>query len=58
MTDPVSYDDVLDLAERHSLTVYDAAYLDLALREGLPLASLDNALCKAALNSGVVLFQP
>src|SRR5690242_15684484 len=44
LTDPVSYDDVFDLAERHVLTVYDAAYLDLALREGLPLASLDAAL--------------
>ena len=46
------------LADRHGLTVYDAAYLDLALREGLPLASLDNALCKAAGNSGGALFQP
>jgi len=46
------------LADRHGLTVYDAAYLDLALREGLPLASLDKALCKAAENSGVALFQP
>lgn len=58
LTDPVSYDGVFSLAERHGLTVYDAAYLDLALREGLPLASLDHALCKAAGNSGVVLFQP
>jgi predicted nucleic acid-binding protein len=57
LADPVSYDGLLDLAQRHGLTVYDAAYLDLALREGLPLASLDNALCKAALNSGVALFQ-
>jgi hypothetical protein len=46
------------LAERHGLTVYDAAYLDLALREGLPLASLDHALCKAAGNSGVVSAIP
>src|SRR5882724_11999363 len=28
LTDPVSYDDVFQLAERHCLTVYDAAYLD------------------------------
>jgi predicted nucleic acid-binding protein len=49
---------VFILADRHGLTVYDAAYLDLALREGLPLASLDNALCKAAENSGVAMFQP
>ena len=58
LADPVSYDGVFRLADRHGLTVYDAAYLDLALREGLPLASLDNALCKAAGNSGVALFQP
>ena len=56
--DPVSYDGVFSLADRHGLTVYDAAYLNLALREGLPLASLDRALCRAAGNSGVVLFQP
>jgi predicted nucleic acid-binding protein len=37
--------------------VYDAAYLDLALREGSQLASLDAALQKAAVKSGVALFQ-
>jgi predicted nucleic acid-binding protein len=58
LADPVSYDSVFSLADRHGLTVYDAAYLDLALREGLPLASLDHALCKAAVNSGVAMFQP
>jgi|SRR5579871_2669182 len=58
LADPISYDGVFNLADRHGLTVYDAAYLDLALREGLPLASLDNALCKAAVNSGLALFQP
>jgi predicted nucleic acid-binding protein len=58
LTDTVSLDAVFSLAERLGLTVYDAAYLDLAIREGLPLASLDGALCKAALNSGVALFRP
>jgi predicted nucleic acid-binding protein len=58
LTDPVFYDGVFSLADRHGLTVYDAAYLDLAQREGLPLASLDKALCKAAVNSGVAMFQP
>lgn len=58
LADPVSYDEVFHLANHHALTVYDAAYLDLAIREGLPLASLDKALCKAALISKVVLFQP
>ena len=32
---------LLDLARKHKLTVYDAAYLALALRENLPLATLD-----------------
>jgi predicted nucleic acid-binding protein len=39
---------VLTLARRHRLTVYDAAYLELALRETLPLATLDGALAGAA----------
>ena len=39
---------VLALARRHRLTVYDAAYLELALREDLPLATLDAALARAA----------
>jgi predicted nucleic acid-binding protein len=58
LRDPQSYDDVFALADRHGLTVYDAAYLDLALREGLPLASLDKAMRNAALQSGVALFEP
>lgn len=57
LSDPVSYDDVFKLAEHHSLTVYDAAYLDLALREGSQLASLDDALCKAAVKAGIRLFE-
>ncbi len=36
------------LAARHRLTVYDAAYLELALRRGLPLATLDRELREAA----------
>ena len=39
---------VLALARRHRLTVYDAAYLELALREGVSLATLDGALAAAA----------
>jgi predicted nucleic acid-binding protein len=54
--DPLSYDAVFDLAQAHSLTIYDAAYLDLAQRERLPLASLDDALCKAARSSGISLL--
>ncbi len=44
------------LAERHSLTVYDAAYLELALRLGAPLATHDRALRKAAGAESVALF--
>jgi predicted nucleic acid-binding protein len=44
-----------ELASRHQLTAYDAAYLDLAIRTGLPLASLDKALRKAAVAENVVL---
>lgn len=39
---------VLTLARRHRLTVYDAAYLELALRESGTLATLDTALSNAA----------
>jgi len=38
----------LRLAERHQLTLYDAAYLELALRRNLPLATLDEDLRRAA----------
>lgn len=44
---------VLTLARRHGLTVYDAAYLQLALREGLDLATLDTELAEAARAEGV-----
>ncbi|WP_196804873.1 type II toxin-antitoxin system VapC family toxin [Methylopila sp. M107] len=47
---------VLRLARRHRLTVYDAAYLELALRRGAPLATLDDALAKAAQIEGVALI--
>jgi predicted nucleic acid-binding protein len=40
----------------HSLTVYDAAYLDLAIRRRLPLATLDDDLKRAAKKAKVKLF--
>jgi predicted nucleic acid-binding protein len=46
----------LVLARSHSLTTYDAAYLELALRRGLPLASRDKALETAARVEGVSLL--
>jgi predicted nucleic acid-binding protein len=42
-----------DLAQAHGLTLYDATYLDLSLRAGLPLATLDQALGRAAAACGV-----
>ena len=44
------------LARQRNLTVYDAAYLELAIREALPLATLDRALENAAIAEGVALF--
>jgi predicted nucleic acid-binding protein len=46
---------VMTLARRHRLTVYDAAYLELALRDGVPLATLDGPLTDAARAEGVEL---
>lgn len=39
---------LLDIARAHRLSVYDAAYLELASRENVPLATLDRALAGAA----------
>ena len=44
------------LAERYRLSVYDAAYLELAQRRKLPLATLDHDLIKAAKAAGVTLL--
>jgi predicted nucleic acid-binding protein len=43
---------------RYGLTAYDAAYVDLASREGLVLATLDAGMRKAAEQSGVSVFRP
>jgi len=48
--------DTLELAARHGLTLYDAAYLELALRRRLPLATLDRELRAAADVDGVELL--
>ena len=52
------FGEVLLLAREQGLSVYDAAYLDLALRRGLPLATQDQVLRDAARRMGVELFQP
>lgn len=43
----------VQLADLHELTIYDAAYLELAQRRRLPLATLDTALANAARAAGV-----
>ena len=48
-------DVVLELARRHELSVYDAAYLELAQRRGLALATLDRRLSRAAVTAGVAI---
>jgi predicted nucleic acid-binding protein len=48
---------VLRMARAQGLTVYDAAYLELAYREKLPLATLDRRLGEAARLMGVRLFE-
>lgn len=47
--------DVLQLARAHGLSAYDAAYLELAIRCGGALASLDNRLAEAARAAGVAV---
>lgn len=47
-TDQHAWGATLHLAERHQLTLYDAACLELALRRNLPLATLDEDLRQAA----------
>ena len=46
--------DLLALARAHDLSSYDASYLDLAMKKGLPLATLDKKLKRAA--KAVVIF--
>lgn len=51
-----TFHDTLNLARKHQLTSYDAAYLELAVRLGLRLATMDKALRAAAEVEGVALL--
>lgn len=53
-----SFDVILGLARLYNLTTYDASYLELAQRLGLPLATLDQRLAVAAQSLGVDLVLP
>jgi predicted nucleic acid-binding protein len=52
-----AWPDTLHLARAHNLSSYDASYLELAIRLGLPLATLDDKLKAAAQAVGVALDQ-
>ncbi len=58
--DPLTLDDatgrVLQLARSFDLSSYDAAYLDLALRRGVAIASVDERLVAAARTAGVTVL--
>jgi predicted nucleic acid-binding protein len=55
-TNARAWDETLNLAREHNLTAYDAAYLELAIRRELPLATIDKQLKQAAASIGVDLF--
>ena len=52
-TDAHAWSSTWRLVQEHGLTAYDAAYLELAIRRGLPLASRDTAMITAGIEAGV-----
>jgi predicted nucleic acid-binding protein len=55
--EPKPFGSVLTMARAHRLSTYDAAYLELAARLGLPLATLDKELIRAAREAGVKVIK-
>lgn len=55
---PIDMRAVSDIAERHGLSAYDAAYLELAQRHGFGLVTLDRALAEAATACGIPVQAP
>lgn len=53
--EPVEMRVLLDIARRFDLSVYDASYIELAMRRGLPLATRDASLARAARAAGIPL---
>ena len=53
-----AFGDIANRARMHRLTVYDATYLELAMRLGVGLATLDEELENAAKAVGVALYKP
>jgi predicted nucleic acid-binding protein len=52
---PAAWNAVIQVATKHRLTIYEATYPELAQRTGLPLATLDGELLKAARAEGIAL---
>jgi predicted nucleic acid-binding protein len=52
----LAFSRLADLANAHQISVYDAAYLELAQRRGLPLGCKDGPLRQAARKAGVILW--
>lgn len=52
-----AFEQVLAVARQHELSEYDASYVELASREGLPLATLDAKLRRAARSAGIALVE-
>ena len=50
--------EIVALAREHHLSTYDASYLDLAMRKGLPIATQDAGLKKTAQKCSVAMFTP
>jgi predicted nucleic acid-binding protein len=52
-----SVSNILPIAREYGLSAYDAAYLDVAIRHGAPLATLDNKLQRAGEKAGIEIFK-
>ncbi len=50
------FDSVRSLAARYGISVYDASYLELAIRDGAPLATVDAELAQVAQQAGVAVL--
>ena len=57
LTAQKAFSRILTLSREYNISSYDASYLELAMREGLPLATLDKKLTKAAKKADVKIFK-
>jgi predicted nucleic acid-binding protein len=57
-TSAKAWTDILGLARTHSLSAYDAAYLEIGIRRQLPLATLDDQLKATAKAVGIEMYAP